>query len=166
MSVHICFRLTKLRPYIGTNIFRRNDTDQIRKTHKIVGILMRRRLRHKKKRCRSRPGGPKLVSWPPAVYQNKMHSSSQVGDEHSLCRHPTNCATMHRSPPTRRRPSRQRYYGSSLDWLLGYHNTNRPRDLEGSGLGSGSRSSYCFGRDPHRRISTFSGGTELQAPTC
>jgi hypothetical protein len=33
-------------------------------------------------------------------------------------------------------------------------------------LGSGSRSSYCFGRDPHRRISTFSGGTELQAPTC
>ena len=76
---------------------------------------------------------------------------------------------MHCSPPTRRRPSRQRDSegsGSSLDWLLGYHKTNRPRDVEGSGLGSGSGSGYCFGWDPQGRISTCAGGTELQGPTC
>ena len=146
MSVHICFRLTKLRPYIGTNIFRTNDTDQIRKTYKIVGILMRRRLKHKKKRCRSRPGRPKLVSWPRQSF-----------------------GRMHCSPPTRRRPSRQRDSegsGSSLDWLLGYHKTNRPRYFECSGLGSGSGSGSGFGWDHQSCISLFAGGSELQGPTC
>ena len=59
--------------YIVINCFRVNNTAQIRKIHKIVGILIRRQFRHKKNR--SRLGKPKSFSRLVAVSWNEMRSS-------------------------------------------------------------------------------------------